>query len=58
MMDGKKHFKDIVLEIKTNFENASEAVFDEISAFIDKLAEHSYVGYALKRTSADGTTEG
>ncbi len=46
-MDGKKSLEEIVLEIKTGFENAPAAALEEIAAFVDKLAEQGYVGYEL-----------
>lgn len=49
-MDGKRSLKEIVLEIKTSFEDAPEAALGEISAFVDKLAEQGFVGYALTDT--------
>lgn len=47
-MDGKTSLDEIVLEIKTNFEDASEAALEEITAFVDNLAENGYVGYELQ----------
>ncbi len=47
-MDGKRSLKEIVLEIKISFEAAPEAALEEITAFVDKLAEDGYVGYELK----------
>ena len=47
-MDGKKSLKEIVLEIKTSFEDAPEAALEEITAFVHDLAERGYVGYELK----------
>jgi len=47
-MDGKTSVKEIVLEIATAFEGVPEAAFEEITAFVDKLAETGYVGYELK----------
>jgi SynChlorMet cassette protein ScmD len=47
-IDGKRSLKEITQEIKTSFEEAPEAVFEEISTFVDKLAEAGYVGYELK----------
>ena len=47
-MDGKKNLNEIVQEIKTGFEEVPEAVFEEITTFVDKLAETGYVGYELK----------
>ncbi len=51
MIDGKRRIKDIVLEIKASFKNASESAFEEISSFVDTLAKHNYVGYELKTTT-------
>jgi len=31
---------------------------EEITAFVDKLAEHNHVGYEPKTTTDDGTTVG
>ncbi len=47
-MDGKRSLKEIVLEIKAGFEDAPEAALEEITAFVDRLAEQGYVGYELK----------
>jgi SynChlorMet cassette protein ScmD len=46
-MDGKRSLNEIVLEIKTGYEDAPEAALAEIAAFVDKLAEDGYVGYEL-----------
>ncbi|CAK0759779.1 SynChlorMet cassette protein ScmD [Gammaproteobacteria bacterium] len=54
MMDGKKHFKEIVLEIRSCFENASGAIFEEIFSFIEKLAERGYVGYEFDGRATEG----
>ena len=47
-MDGKRSLKEIVLEIKTSFEDTPEAAIEEVTAFVDRLAEQGYVGYELK----------
>ena len=52
-MDGKRSLKEIVLEINTSFEDAPEGALEEITAFVDKLAEQGYVGYELKTTTDD-----
>jgi SynChlorMet cassette protein ScmD len=46
-MDGKRSVKEIVLEITTGFEGAPEAALEQITAFVDQLAEQGYVGYEL-----------
>jgi len=47
-MDGKRSLDEIVLEIKDSFEGVPEAALEEITAFVDKLAERGLVGYGLK----------
>lgn len=47
-MDGMRSLKEIVLEIKTGFKDIPEAVLEEVTAFVDELAEQGYVGYELK----------
>ena len=57
-MDGKNSLKEIVWEIKTNFQDAPEAALEEISAFVGKLAERGYVGYEMKDKTDGRPTEG
>src|SRR3989339_761863 len=52
-MNGKRSIDDIVSEIKNTFEAVPDAVFKEISAFINTLAENGFVGLELKREIAD-----
>ena len=46
-MDGKKSIEDIVSEIKNSFEDTPDAIFKEISAFVNRLAENGFVGLEL-----------
>ena len=48
-MDGKNSIEEIVLDIIASFDDAPEAALEEIGAFVDKLAEHGFVGYELPR---------
>ncbi|MHB1356143.1 MAG: SynChlorMet cassette protein ScmD [Anaerolineae bacterium] len=57
-MDGMRSLQDIVKGIKADFEDVSEAAIEEITAFVDKLAEQGYVGYELKATTDDRLPEG
>ena len=50
-MDGRNNLEAIVLGIKAGFEDAPAAAFDEITAFVDMLAERGYVGLELADTS-------
>ena len=52
-MNGKRSIDDIVSEIKNTFEAVPDAVFKEISAFINTLAENGFVGLELERKIAD-----
>ena len=47
-MDGKRNLEEILLEIKTRFEDVPDAAVEEIAAFVDKLAKDGCVGYALQ----------
>lgn len=47
-MDGKRSLEKIVAEIKEGFEDVPENVLDEITAFVNNLAEKGFVGYELK----------
>ncbi len=47
-MDGKKSLGHIVSEIRNSFEDAPEVALEEITDFVDNLAENGYVGYELK----------
>ena len=47
-MDGKKSLADIVSEIKNSFEGTPDAVFNEIAAFVNRLAENGFVGLELE----------
>ncbi len=53
-MDGKRSLEEIALEIKAGFEGAPETARDEITAFVDKLAEDGYVGYELSDSRPNG----
>ncbi len=48
LMDGRRSLEDIVSKIKNNFEDAPEASFKEIAAFVDLLAENGFVGLELQ----------
>ena len=47
-MDGKRSLDEIVSEIRSNFEATPDAVFEEIAAFVNMLAENGFVGLELK----------
>jgi SynChlorMet cassette protein ScmD len=50
-MDGKRSLKEIVLEIKSSFEDAPETALEEIAAFVNTLAEQGFVGLELKNNN-------
>lgn len=47
-MDGKLSLEDIISEIKESFEGVPDNVLEEITAFVDNLTEHGFIGYELK----------
>lgn len=52
-MDGKRSIEDIVAEIRSSFEDAPEAAFKEIAAFVNTLAEKGFVGREVERKTTD-----
>lgn len=46
-MDGKRSLGEIVSEIKNNFEDAPDAALEEVTAFVNTLAEHGFAGLEL-----------
>lgn len=47
-MDGQRNLTEIVAEINDSFDDVPGTAIDEISVFIGTLAEHGFVGFALK----------
>lgn len=47
-MDGQRSLAEIVAEIHNSFAEVSDTALEEISVFVDTLADHGFVGYALK----------
>lgn len=47
-MDGKRSLEDIVSEIKHSFDGAPEAAVEEVTAFVNTLAENGFVGLELE----------
>ncbi len=48
LMDGKRRLEDIVSEIKNSFEDTTDAISKEIGDFVNKLADHGFVGLELE----------
>lgn len=48
LMTGRRNIEDIVSEIKNSFEDTPDAVFKEVAAFINTLAEWGFVGLELE----------
>jgi len=47
LMDGKHCLEDIMAEVRDRFTDVPESSSDEITAFINDLAEKGFVGYEL-----------
>jgi SynChlorMet cassette protein ScmD len=47
-LDGKRSLEDVVSEIKNGFEDAPDAVTEEIAAFVKQLAENGFIGLEVK----------
>lgn len=53
-MDGHQSLAEIVAEIQDRFEGASDAVFKEIDAFVDRLSQIGFVGLEREPPAAEG----
>lgn len=49
-MDGQRSLAEIVTEVNNSFDDVPGTASEEISVFIDTLADHGFVGYALKES--------
>jgi SynChlorMet cassette protein ScmD len=48
VMDGKHTLEDIMAEVRDRFTDVPESSLDELTNFINNLAESGFVGYELK----------
>ena len=48
LMDGERNLKEIVVHVKDQFDDVPETVDEELTDFVENLAESGFVGYALK----------
>jgi SynChlorMet cassette protein ScmD len=48
----KRSLEEIISEIKDNFEGVPDAAPEEVAAFVDKLAEHGFLGQEPMRNSS------
>ena len=46
-MDGSRTLEEIVEDVKETFSDVPEGVLEELSAFVDELAERGFVGYPV-----------
>ena len=50
LMDGQRSLEEIVAELRDRFADVPHAAVEDITAFVDDLAEQGFVGYELKGT--------
>ena len=48
LMDGERNLKEIVVHVKDQFDDVSKTVYEELTDFVENLAESGFVGYELK----------
>jgi len=48
LMDGQRSLEEIVAELRDRFADVPHAAVEDITAFVDDLAEQGLVGYELK----------
>ena len=47
LMDGNRSLEELVDEIKDRFSDVPDAAVDDLTVFVNKLAENGFVGYEL-----------
>ena len=47
-MDGRRSLEEIVVEVENEFTDVPETVLEEMTAFVDQLAENGFIGYELE----------
>lgn len=47
-MDGRRSLEEIVAEVENEFADVPETVLEEMTTFVDQLAENGFVGYELE----------
>jgi len=48
LMNGQRNLEEIAGRVKDQFEDVPETVYEEVTDFVDNLAESGFVGYELK----------
>ena len=48
MMDGKRSLNKLVDEIKKRYDDVPEAAIDDLTSFVNKLADSGFVGYEVE----------
>lgn len=48
LMNGERNLEEILAQVKEEFDDIPETVNEEVTDFVDNLAESGFVGYALK----------
>ena len=48
LMDGERNLKEITVHVKDQFDDVPETVDEELTDFVENLAESGFVGYELK----------
>jgi SynChlorMet cassette protein ScmD len=51
LMDGNYALDEILAQVKDQFKNVPDTATEEVTAFVDDLAERGFVGYELESIS-------
>ena len=49
LMDGNRTLEDLVDEIKDQFADVPDEAIEDLTAFVENLAENGFVGYELEK---------
>jgi SynChlorMet cassette protein ScmD len=49
LMDGKRSLEELVDEIKDRYSDVPDAAIEDLTSFVENLAENGFVGYELEK---------
>lgn len=49
LMDGKRSLEELVDEIKDRYSDVPDAAIEDLTAFVENLAENGFVGYEVEK---------
>ena len=51
LMDGNRNIEELVDEIKHRFSDVPDSAIDDLTVFVNNLAENGFVGFEIEKTN-------